>query len=115
MILQYDELKDAIKEDFERFYQWGFNEKQIYPAVLNEYKYGVDFSQIENICIHIFLIMSYKERKMNYYFILIEIERLILFVGHDKIKTDLEKEYDKFINDLRVCGRCRYNNIAPDI
>lgn len=43
MIFEYEELKESVKEDFERFYKMGFNEKQIFPAVLNEYRYGEDF------------------------------------------------------------------------
>ncbi len=41
MIYQYNELKQYIKEDFDMFYnQMKFNEKQIYPAVLDEYIHG---------------------------------------------------------------------------
>lgn len=29
MIFKYEELKECVEEDFERFYKQGFNEKQI--------------------------------------------------------------------------------------
>ena len=40
MIFQYEELKKCVEEDFERFYKMGFNENQIFPAVLDEYEHG---------------------------------------------------------------------------
>lgn len=100
MDIQYKELKDGVKEDFERFSQWGFNEKQILPAILNEYKYSEGFSQIENICIHIFIILNYRSKMMNYNSILVELKKLVLSVGQDEIKVDLGKEYDEFVIDL---------------
>lgn len=54
MIFEYEELKEYVEEDFERLYKMGFNENQIFPAVLNEYEYGEDFGFVENICIHVF-------------------------------------------------------------
>lgn len=36
MIFEYSELKQYVEEDFNRFYEMGFSEKQIFPAVLNE-------------------------------------------------------------------------------
>lgn len=38
MIFEYDELKEYVGEDFERFNKTGFDEDQIFPAVLNEYE-----------------------------------------------------------------------------
>lgn len=103
MVIQYDELKDGVKEDFERFSQWGFNEEEIFFAVLDEYKYGEGFSQIENICIHIFLILFYKKNAMSYDFILIELNKMVLLVGQEAIKVDLGKEYDEFVADYNIC------------
>ena len=102
MRFQYDELRDGIEEDFERFSKWGFNEKEIFFAVLDEYKYGEDFSLVENICINIFLILLYKKNRMNYDFILIELNELIRSVGQDAIKNDLGKEFDEFIFDYNI-------------
>ena len=102
MIFQYNELKDSIEDDFERFSKWGFNEKQIFPAVMDEYKYGEDFSQIENICIHVFLILFYRKNAMTYDFILIELNKLVLLVGQDAIKNDLGKDFDEFIADYNT-------------
>lgn len=54
MIFEYEELKECVEKDFERFYKMGFNENQIFPAVFNEYEHGEDFSFVENVCIHVF-------------------------------------------------------------
>lgn len=54
MVFTYKELKEYVRGDFERFYEMGFQEEQIFLAVLDEYKYGKDFCPIENLCIHIF-------------------------------------------------------------
>lgn len=99
MVVRYDELKEAVGEDFERFSQWGFNEEQIFPAILNEYKYGEGFSQIENICVHIFIILNYKSKMMNYDFILTELKKIILAVGQGEVKSDLGVDFSKFISD----------------
>lgn len=61
MIFEYDELKESVTEDFDRFYQMGFSETQILPAVLNEYQHGEDFCPAEHICIHIFLALNYRK------------------------------------------------------
>ena len=66
MIFEYDELKECVTKDFERFYDMGFDEKQIFPAVLNEYEHGEDYCQLENICVHIFLALNYLERGIKF-------------------------------------------------
>ena len=77
MIFEYNELKECVEEDFERFLQMGFDEKQIYLAVLNEYQHGEDFCSNENICIHVNLILLYKEKNLNYGLIFEELKALI--------------------------------------
>ena len=54
MIFSYEELKDYVREDFERFYQMGFDERQIIPAVVNEYAHGAGFCRTEYACILVF-------------------------------------------------------------
>ena len=76
MIFGYDELKESVTEDFERFYEMGFNEKQIFPAILNEYEHGKDFCYLENVCIHIFIALNYAEKGMDYDEILRKLEVL---------------------------------------
>ena len=49
MVFTYEELKEYVREDFERFYEMGFQEEQIFSAVLDEYKHGKDFCFTENI------------------------------------------------------------------
>ena len=44
MIFGYEEIKECVTEDFIRFFKMNFNEKQIFPAVLNEYEHGEDFA-----------------------------------------------------------------------
>ena len=88
MIFEYEELKECVQEDFERFYEMGFNEKQILPAVLNEYEHGEDFCLVEDICIHVLLGLKYSEKKINN------------SETENEIKTELGAEYTKFITDL---------------
>ena len=66
MIFEYDELKECVTEDFERFYDMGFNAKQIFPAILKEYEHGEDYCQLENICVHIFIALNYLERGIKF-------------------------------------------------
>lgn len=100
MIFHYDELKEYVKEDFEQFYQMGFSEKQIFPAVLDEYKYGKGFCRVENICIHIFLILNYAEKELNFEEVSRNLKQLITEDFEDAIKSELGNEYTKYIADL---------------
>lgn len=102
MFCEYDELKEYVREDFERFYEMGFNEKQIFPAVLNEYEHGEDFCHLENICIHIFVALNYAEKEMNYDEIVKKLEILMDKEMKNKIKEDLGNEYTKFIADITM-------------
>lgn len=102
MIFEYDELKEYVTEDFERFYEMGFNEKQIFSAVLNEYEHGEDFGQVENICIHIFVALNYVEKGMNYDDILKKLGILMDKGVENKIKESLENDYTKFIADIAI-------------
>lgn len=100
MIFEYDELKECVKEDFERFYKMGFNEKQIFLAVLNEYEHGDDFSLVENICIHVFLVLIYIENNLNCNEIINKLNQLMDKKTESKIKIELGNEYSKFLMDL---------------
>ena len=102
MIFWYEELKECVEEDFERFYKMDFNENQIFPAVLNEYEHGEDFSLVENICIHLFFILYYKGKNMDCKQI---IDRLNQLMGEEEkreINVELGNEYSKFITDLNI-------------
>lgn len=100
MIFKYEELKEYVKEDFERFYEMGFNEKQIFPAVLNEYEHGEDFCLLENICIHVFLILNYSQQKLDNTEIIGKLTQLMNGEVESKIKNELGKEFVKFETDL---------------
>ncbi len=100
MIFKYVELKECVLDDFEVFLNMGFDEKQTYFAVLNEYEHGKDFCQIECICIHIFLVLNYKKNGMIYDFIIEKLENLLENVKDDDIKKDLENEYQWFLDDI---------------
>lgn len=102
MIFEYDELKECVEEDFERFYKMGFNEKQIFPAVLNEYEHGEDFCQIENICIHIFLALNYAEKELNSNKIVEKVKQLMTEEVENEVKIELGDEYTKYIADLNI-------------
>ena len=77
MIFDYNELKENVEEDFNRFFRVDFDDKQIYSAVLNEYKYGDDFSFAENICIHFDLALIYKSKNLKDDFIMEDLNNLI--------------------------------------
>ncbi len=102
MIFGYDELKECVKDDFTRFLQMGFNEKQIFPAVLNEYEHGEDFNKVEKICIHIFLVLNYAEKNFNYEEIVGKLELLINEAVRNQMKVELGNEYTKLNTDLDI-------------
>lgn len=102
MIFEYEELKECVEEDFERFYKMGFNENQIFPAVLNEYEHGEDFGFVENVCIHIFLILFYTEKKLNCYQIVDRLNQLMSEEKGNQLKVELGNEYSNLITDLNI-------------
>lgn len=102
MIFEYDELKECVEEDFERFYKLGFNEKQIFRAVLNEYEHGEDFCQEENICIHFFLALSYLKKELNFKEIKEKLRQLMTEGFEKEIKAALGNDYIKFVTDLSI-------------
>lgn len=102
MIFEYEELKECVEEDFERFYKMDFNENQIFPAVLNEYEHGEDYGLVENICIHLFLILFYKEKNLNCKQIIDRLNQLMSEEEEREIKVELGNEYSKFIADLSI-------------
>ena len=93
-------MKECVEEDFERFYKMGFNENQIFPAVLNEYEHGEDFSFVENLCIHVFLSLAYREKNLNCNQIIERLNQLLNKEQDNKLKIELKNEYSKFITDL---------------
>ena len=100
MIFQYDELKECVQEDFERFYNMGYDEKQIFPAVLNEYAHGENYSPAENMCIHIFLVLKYREKGLITEPIVSRIKQLLSEESYSKIPFELGAESEKYISDL---------------
>lgn len=105
MIFKYEELKECVEEDFERFYKMGFNENQIFPAVLNEYEHGEDFDFVENICIHIFLILLYAKACLDCSQIINKLNHLLNEEVESEIMVELGSEYSKFITDLSMAIR----------
>lgn len=101
MIFKYEELKEYVDEDFEQFHKMGFNDKQIFPAVLNEYEHGEDFCLVENICIHVFLILIYIKNNMNYNEIMKKLNQLMKEEVENEIKIELGEDYTKFITDFK--------------
>ena len=106
MIFEYDELKECVTKDFERFYDMGFDEKQIFPAVLNEYEHGEDYCQLENICVHIFLALNYLERGIKFEDIVEKLDALMANETEEAIKDELGNQYTKFVADiLKIKGK----------
>ena len=102
MIFEYEELKECVKEDFERFYKMGFNENQIFLAVLNEYEHGEDFGFVESVCIHVFLILAYTEKNMNCNQLIDRLDQLMNEEEENELKVELGNEHSKFISDLSM-------------
>ena len=100
MIFEYDELKECVTEDFDRFYDMKFNEKQIFPAIINEYEHGEDFCQLENICVHLFIALNYLEKGMDYDRIMDKLYVLLEKESEEVIKNELGKQYEKFVSDI---------------
>ena len=100
MLFRYDELKECVEDDFNRFYEMGFSGNQIFPAVLNEYEHGEDFNQVENVCIHIFLISNYMGKNLDYSEILEKVNLLITGELKKEIEVCLGNDYSKFVSDL---------------
>lgn len=107
MIYKYDELKEYVAEDFDEFFEWGFNEKQILLATLDVYKHGEDFCQTENICIHIFLALHYMDRKLYCNEIIAKIKVLMSNVTETELKRELGGEYFKYCMDLHMVLNCK--------
>ena len=106
MIFEYDELKECVTEDFEGFYDMRFNEKQIFPAILNEYEHGEDYCQLENICVHIFIALNYLEKGMKFDDIVERLDALIENEMEEDIKKELGNQYTKFVADiLKIKGK----------
>ena len=106
MIFEYDELIEYVTEDFERFYDMGFNEKQIFPAILNEYEHGEDYCQLENICVHLFTALNYLEKGMKFDDIVERLDALIENEMEKDIKKELGNQYTKFVADiLKIKGK----------
>lgn len=102
MIFKYDELKESVTEDFDRFYQMGFSEAQIFPAVLDEYKYGENFCLVENVCIHIFLALNYAKNGLNFKIITEELHHFITEESEQEIRATLGNESTKYVADLAL-------------
>ena len=99
MVFEYEELREAVREDFERFYQWGFHGNQIYAAVLDEYQHGT-FSETEWICLHIFLALNYAEKSLDNSDIIKELQRQITKETECEVKSALGNEYATYLADL---------------
>lgn len=102
MIFKYEELKECVEEDFERFYKMGFDENQIFPAVLNEYEHGEDFNSVENVCIHVFLILLYTKTCLNCSQIIDKLNHILNEKVENEIMVELGNEHLKFITDLSM-------------
>lgn len=101
MIYRYDELKQYIQEDFNVFYnQMKFNEKQIYPAILDEYIHGRDPSGVKNLCIHIFVIINYIDKNMDAKGIYVELKRKLDRIDSEVLQQELDEEYESFLDDI---------------
>lgn len=101
MIYRYDELKQYIQEDFNVFYnQMKFNEKQIYPAILDEYIHGSDPSGVKNLCIHIFVIINYIDKNMDIKGIYVELKGMLDRIDSEVLRQELDEEYESFLDDM---------------
>lgn len=108
MIFGYEEIKECVTEDFIRFKKMNYNEKQIFPAILNEYEHGEDFSRVENICIHVVVALNYAGQEWNYTYIIDKLKMLMDDEAEDDLKIALGSEYINFYKDYMTIMK---NNI----
>ena len=99
MIFGYNEIKGYVTEDFERFYKMNFNERQMFPAVLDEYQFHDDFTMVENICIHVVLALNYIRQEWNCADIIKKLKLLMNDETENELKLDLGNEYSDFYAD----------------
>lgn len=102
MIFQYDELKEYVREDFERFYQMGFQEEELFPAVLDEYQHGEAFSSTENICIHLFLAQNHAEKGLHAGMIVENLKQLLTEETDCEVRAALGNAYEIYLADLKT-------------
>lgn len=100
MVFGYEELREYVKEDFQRFYEMGFNEKEIVSAILNEYEHGKNFCQAEYICILIFTALNYAEKEMDNDKVIEKIQLIMKDGIGEKIREELGNEYAEFLRDF---------------
>ena len=101
MLFSYEELKSYVEEDAVRFRQMGFEEAQILPAVLEEYRHGEDFDSLENLCIHLTLALCFQQWRLDGRGLIAAVRRLLeegeererreaLGGGYAQYRADLE-------------------------
>ena len=105
MIFEYNLLKEAVTEDFERFYQMGFSETQIFPAVLNEFRHGKDFCLTENICIHMVLALNYAKNGLDFSEIMNKLHHFITEDAEQEVQDTLGSDFEKYAADLAMLMR----------
>ncbi len=100
MIFKFNELEESIKKNFVFFHkEMRFSSEQIYSAIMDEYIWGEDFTNTEEICIHIFLVLNYSENNLNYANVLENLKNKMSLMSLEDIKRELEDEYDEFIKE----------------
>ena len=75
MIFEYEELKECVEEDF---------------------------GLVENICIHVFLILLYAKECLDCSKIINKLNQLMNEEVEREIMAELGNEYSKFITDLNM-------------
>lgn len=102
MLFSYDELKKHVQEDFERFCGMGFDETQVLPAVLDEFQHGQDFTQTENICIHVILVLCYEENGWDAAPVRSKIKQLTKGECYESACPALGDAADRFLSDFKA-------------
>lgn len=102
MIFRYDELKRYVREDFERFCKMGFSGEQILSAVLDEYRYGEQFSLTENVCIHLLAALDCGEKGMELRGTAKELRAVLKDASIREVLSALGEEGAEFLEDLEL-------------
>ena len=100
MDLLYDELKEAIEEDFDNFYNgFQFKPNEVVLATLDEYNNRPGYNHTEETCIYLFLLKSYLDNGLDS----AELKNIVKEKVHqniDLLKNDLgKKDFKKFQQD----------------
>lgn len=101
MIFGYEELKEYVNEDFNRFFnRRKFTSSQVIPAILDEYEDAKDYSETEECVIYVDIALNFIMENIS----LGELaEKLNLLFSEENLqnyKNDIKNDFILMENDI---------------